>query len=158
MRVRRRLFAVLCLALLSLTAGAARAQSGGKAAAPKAAPDVQDSQKAIDEIAETTRILPGAAGNPECYWLGRRVVVLLWRDDIDTAKRHIDFYDRFRCPGEHIQAAFRCLVRQGNIDPKAQETLNGRVRACWLDPGMTPPPPAAAKEKEPATSGGTARR
>jgi hypothetical protein len=41
------------------------------------------------------------------------------------------------------------LVRQGNIDPKAQETLNGRVHACWINPGLEPTaaeaaPPAAA--------------
>ena len=39
---------------------------------------------------------------------------LLWRDDLDTAFRHLDLYDRFGCPAGHIQATFRCLVRQGN--------------------------------------------
>ena len=68
--------------------------------------------------------LSGPAGNPECVWLGRRVVSLLWRDDLDTAFRHLDLYDRFGCPGGHIQATFRCLVRQGNIDPKAPEASN----------------------------------
>ena len=79
---------------------------------------------------------PAPAGNPECVWLGRRVVSLLWRDDLDTAFRHLDLYDRFGCPSAHIQATFRCLIRQGNIDPKAQETLNGRVHACWLNPAL----------------------
>ena len=81
-------------------------------------------------------MLTGPAGNPECVWLGRRVVALLWRDDMDTAFRHLDLYDRFGCPSAHIQAAFRCLIRQGHIDPKAAETLNGRVNACWLNPAM----------------------
>ena len=53
----------------------------------------------------------GPAGNPECVWLGRRAVQLMYRDDLDTAFRHIDLYDRFGCPGGHIQAAFRCLTR-----------------------------------------------
>ena len=44
----------------------------------------------------------------------------------------------------HIQATFRCLVRQGNIDPKAQESLNGRVHACWLNPASSLPATAAA--------------
>ncbi len=35
------------------------------------------------------------------------------RDDLDTAFRHLDLYDRFGCPAGHIQATFRCLVRQG---------------------------------------------
>jgi hypothetical protein len=83
------------------------------------------------------------------------VVSLLWRDDLDTAFRHLDLYDRFACPGAHIQATFRCLVRQGNIDPKAQETLNGRVHACWLNPGLPPTEPVAAADTPAATSGGT---
>ena len=106
---------------------------------PPAEKAVKDGQKKIDEIAEASRILTGAAGNPECVWLGRRVVSLLWRDDLDTAFRHLDLYDRFGCPGTHIQATFRCLVRQGDIDPKAQETLNGRVHSCWLNPGLDRP-------------------
>ncbi|HEU4359564.1 MAG TPA: beta-1-3, beta-1-6-glucan biosynthesis protein, partial [Xanthobacteraceae bacterium] len=79
-------------------------------------------------------LLGGPAANPECLWLGRRVVSLLWRDDLDTAFRHLDLYDRFGCPAGHIQATFRCLVRQGNIDPKATDTLNSRVHGCWVDP------------------------
>ena len=143
----RSLFAMLSVAGLLITSGAAYAQSGGKPAdQPKAAPDAsaKDNQKKIDEIAEASHVLKGPAGNPECVWLGRRVVTLLWRDDLDTAFRHLDLYDRFGCPGAHIQAAFRCLIRQGNIDPKAQETLNGRVHSCWLNPAMNPEPAATA--------------
>ncbi len=80
----------------------------------------KDAQRQVDEFAEATRLVTGPAGNPECVWLGRRVVGLMWRDDMDTAFRHLDLYDRFGCPGPHIQAAFRCVVRQGNnIDPKS---------------------------------------
>lgn len=156
----RQFLALLCLASVSLS-GPAVAQSGGKPAEPpKAAatePAVKDKegQKKIDEIAEATRLLTGPSGNPECVWLGRRVVSLLWRDDLDTAFRHLDLYDRFGCPGAHIQATFRCLVRQGNIDPKAQETLNGRVHACWLNPGLPPTEPVAAQAAPPASDGTT---
>jgi hypothetical protein len=87
------------------------------------------------EFAEARRMLKGAAGNPECVWLGRRAVGLLWRDDLDTAFRHLDMHDRFGCPNDHIQATFRCLVLNGsNIDPKAADNLNGRVQACWVNP------------------------
>lgn len=138
--------------------GAAIAQSGdlraqdqqNKPAAtnPAAAADAaKDSQRKTDEFVEAQHAINGPAGNPECVWLGRRVVTLLWRDDLDTAFRHLDLYDRFTCPSAHIQATFRCLVRQGNIDPKAQETLNGRVHACWLNPGL---PPTAATAAAPA--------
>ena len=69
----------------------------------------------------------------------RRVVSLMWRDDLDTAFRHLDLYDRFGCPGGHVQATFRCLVRfGGSIDPKVAETLNGRVHACWINPNAQP--------------------
>ena len=101
-------------------------------------------QKKIDEFAEAIRVLGGPASNPECVWLGRRVVNLMWRDDLDTAFRHLDLYDRFGCPGGHIQAAFRCLVRQGQIDPKALESLSARVHACWINPTMEPAPAQSA--------------
>jgi hypothetical protein len=145
-RKLRQFIAVLCVAAFSVTATAAFAQSGdGKPPEPQkpAADTAKEGQKKIDEIAEATRVLTGPAGNPECVWLGRRVVSLLWRDDLDTAFRHLDLYDRFGCPGAHIQATFRCLVRQGNIDPKAQESLNGRVHGCWLNPGLPPTSPEA---------------
>ena len=89
----------------------------------------------IDEFAEAQRALSGPAGNPECVWLGRRVVSLLWRDDLDTAFRHLDLYDRFGCPSAHIQASFRCLILHGNnIDPKAADSLNARIQSCWINP------------------------
>ena len=97
------------------------------------------------EFAEARRMLKGAAGNPECVWLGRRVVGLLWRDDLDTAFRHLDVYDRFGCPNDHIQATFRCLVLNGSgIDPKAADNLNGRVQACWVNPLLKDAPVSAA--------------
>jgi hypothetical protein len=148
---------VLCVAGGSFFATAAFAQSGNVAPPEqqKKAPDTaKETQKSINEIAEAARILTGPAGNPECVWLGRRVVSLMWRDDLDTAFRHLDLYDRFGCPSSHIQAAFRCLVRQGHIDPKAQESLNGRVHACWINPASTP----AEAVQPPAASSGTTSR
>jgi hypothetical protein len=118
---------------------------------PPATPPVdaaKEEKKKIDEFAEAARLLPGAAGHPECVWTGRRVVSLLWRDDIETAFRHLDLYDRFGCPSGHIQASFRCLILHSNsVDPKSPDSLNGRVNACWMnpaDPAPAPPPPAAA--------------
>src|SRR5215470_6169769 len=159
----RQFSAVLCfVAGLGLTFSAAFAQSGGNGKPPEpqkpAADAVKETQKKIDEIAEATRMVTGPAGNPECVWLGRRVVSLLWRDDLDTAFRHLDLYDRFGCPSAHIQATFRCLVRQGNIDPKAQETLNGKVHGCWLNPSLEPTPAAAAVQPPASTSSGTTQR
>jgi len=140
--------AALSAAVLIFAAGPTLAQS----ADPKAGNQRQqsgegDGQKKLDEFAEAAKLLGGPAANPECVWLGRRVVGLLWRDDLDTAFRHLDLYDRFGCPAGHIQATFRCLVRQGNPDLKLPETLNGRVHACWINPdaeAATPPPSSAA--------------
>src|SRR3954463_9948622 len=121
------------------------AQSTDQKPAEKPASDAKDTQKKLDEFAEAEKLLGGPAANPECLWLGRRVVSLLWRDDLDTAFRHLDLYDRFGCPSPHIQSTFRCLVRQGNIDPKAPEGLNGRIHACWINPtGDTSTAPSAA--------------
>jgi hypothetical protein len=103
----------------------------------------QEPQK-VDEFAEAQRLIAGPAGNPECVWLGRRVVSLLWRDDLDTAFRHLDLYDRFGCPSGHIQATFRCLLLHSNsIDPKAADSLNGKVQACWINPSLQAAPAAA---------------
>jgi hypothetical protein len=157
LRLLRTAFSV---AVLSITASAALAQSGAPNTAeqPKQGVDAaKEGQKSIDEIAEASRVLTGPAGNPECVWLGRRVVSLLWRDDLDTAFRHLDLYDRFGCPSSHIQATFRCLVRQGHIDPKAPESLNGRVHSCWLNPGVAPTAATAAQPSA-GTSGGTTPR
>jgi hypothetical protein len=158
----RQLCAALCVLAFSFASSAAYAQSGNVATPEQkksAADSAKEGQKSIDEIAEAARLLTGPAGNPECVWLGRRVVSLLWRDDLDTAFRHLDLYDRFGCPSSHIQATFRCLIRQGHIDPKAQHSLNGRVHSCWLDPALSPAPATAAAAKPPAaTSGGTPPR
>ncbi len=80
----------------------------------------------------------------------------MWLDDIDTALRHLDLYDRFGCPGGHVQATFRCLTRFGaQIDPKVAETLNSRVHACWVNPSAQPQA-AAAAPAAPATAGSAA--
>jgi hypothetical protein len=102
-----------------------------------------EGQKKVDEYAEAAKVLGGPAANPECVWFGRRAVILLWNDDLDTASRHLEFYDRFGCPPDHIQVAFRCFVRQGKLDPKSGD-VSGRAHACWINPALEPNAPAAA--------------
>ena len=159
--------AVPGLALL-LGIGSAIAQSGdlraqdqsGKPPAANAAPSAdaaKESQRKTDEFVEASQAINGPAGNPECVWLGRRVVVLMWRDDLDTAFRHLDLYDRFGCPGGHVQATFRCLVRFFSaIDPKVPDSLSGRVHACWINPAAQPQAAAAAQPGTPSTAGSSA--
>jgi hypothetical protein len=157
-------FAAAGLALLIGSAGAL-AQSGtpapqdqsGKPPAASAADATKDNQRKTDEFAEAAQAINGPAGNPECVWLGRRVVRLMWRDDLDTAFRHLDLYDRFGCPGGHVQATFRCLTRfGGQIDPKVAETLDSRIHVCWINPGAQPQAAAAAASPTPATAGNAA--
>jgi len=161
---------VRCLAISGLAlligCGSVFAQSGDLRAQDQSKPPAagqatpadaaRDSQRKTDEFVEAAQAINGPAGNPECVWLGRRVVVLMWRDDLDTAFRHLDLYDRFGCPGGHVQATFRCLVRFGTIDPKAPESLSGRVHACWINPGAQPQAAAAAQPTPPATAGAAA--
>jgi hypothetical protein len=151
------------LALLIGSVGAL-AQSGtpapqdqsAKPPAANAADVNKDNQRKTDEFVEASQAINGPAGNPECVWLGRRVVRLMWLDDLDTAFRHLDLYDRFGCPGGHVQATFRCLTRfGGQIDPKVAETLSSRIHACWINPGAQPQTAAAANPAAaaPATAG-----
>ncbi len=150
--------AVWLLAVPLAPSTPAFAQSTDAKPANKNVPAGQEAAKAaqkVDEFAEARRTLSGPAGNPECVWLGRRVVSLLWRDDLDTAFRHLDLYDRFGCPGGHVQAAFRCLIlHASSIDPKAADSLNGRVQACWINPSQppAPPPPPSAAAPSPTTN------
>src|SRR6266478_7448488 len=158
----RFLAALVGAVLLGSAAPAAVAQSSGEPKGPDQGkpPGNQqpepgkDDKKKIDEFAEAARLLTGPAANPECVWLGRRVVNLLWRDDLDTAFRHLDLYDRFGCPGGHIQATFRCLTRFGaEIDSKVPESLDRHVHACWINPGAQPQAAAAAQPAPPSTAG-----
>jgi hypothetical protein len=106
----------------------------------------KDNQRKTDEFTEAAQALNGGpAGNPECVWLGRRVVQLMYNDDLDTAFRHLDLYDRFGCPGGHVQAAFRCLTRFiPQIDDKVKNSLNNHVHTCWINPAAQPQQAAAA--------------
>jgi hypothetical protein len=164
-----RVTACVCAAvwLIALAAMPGAPQAFAQSSEPKPADQAQtpagqepakDAQK-VDEFAEAQKVLGGPAGNPECVWLGRRVVSLLWRDDLDTAFRHLDLYDRFGCPSGHIQASFRCLLLHSNsIDPKAADSLNGKVQACWLNPNLqvsstpAPAPAPAAAVPSPTTT------
>jgi hypothetical protein len=159
----RILAAAMLAAALASPLTPAFAQTGDakpteKPADGKPAEAAKDPQKHVDEFAEAARTLSGPAGNAECVWLGRRVVGLLWRDDLDTAFRHLDLYDRFGCPGPHVQTTFRCVVQQGPIDPKAPHTLNARVHACWLNPSSSSATAAATPPTGGAATAGAAAR
>jgi hypothetical protein len=155
----------LIVPALALTVGSsgALAQSGAPANQDQsgkpnagAADAAKENQRRTDEFAEAAQAINGPGGNPECVWLGRRVVQLMYRDDLDTAFRHLDLYDRFGCPGGHVQAAFRCLTRfLPQIDDKVANSLNNRIHACWINPGAQPQA-VAAQPPAPPTTGSAA--
>src|SRR3979411_3285560 len=155
---------ILLIGSFLIVSGAAFAQSGGQAAqdqgkppAANAADAAKDNQRKTDEFVEAQTAINGPAGNTECVWLGRRVVSLMWRDDLDTAFRHLDLYDRFGCPGGHVQAAFRCLTRfGGQIDDKVPRSLSDRIQACWINPGAQPQAAAATPPTPAPTTAGNA--
>jgi hypothetical protein len=81
----------------------------------------------------------------ECIWTGQRIVSLLSRDDINTAREHLNFYDRFGCPKEHITAAFRCAIRQAERQPE-QTDVSARVYGCWMSPDLGENEPAPPQQ------------
>jgi hypothetical protein len=155
--VMRHLARLACAAMVAFLPAASFGQNADQKPAEQAKPAAEPGKETTgrgDDTAEANRTLSGPAARSECVWLGERAVGLMWRDDLDTAFRHLDLYDRFGCPGEHIQFSFRCVVRQGNIDPKAIETFNARVHSCWQNPALPPAAPAAAaaeKSDKPGT-------
>lgn len=107
-------------------------QQGDQKSPEQAAAEQQARETA--EYKEASAKLPRSAGAAECVWAGRRVTSLLWRDDIDTAGRYMTLYERFGCSSEHLKLAFRCVVEQGPLDPKAADRLAARVHGCWIAP------------------------
>src|SRR5260221_14127031 len=113
-------FAVAGLAFL-IGSGSAFAQSGtpapdqsGKPPADKAAEANKDNQRKTDEFVEATQAINGPAGNPECVWLGRRVVSLMWRGELHTPFRPLDLYYPLGRPGRHLPAHLRSLTPLGS--------------------------------------------
>jgi len=146
-----------CGALAQSGNPAPQDQQGKNASDNKAAEAVKDNERKAAEFVEAQQAINGPGGNPECVWLGRRVVRLMWLDDLDTAFRHLDLYDRFGCPGGHVQASFRCLTRFGaQIDDKVPRSLDNRIHACWINPGAQPQTAAAPAPAPAATTAGNA--
>ena len=149
------------LAILAFSAGLAAIPSYAqnaeqKGAEPSKGEAVKDASKRTDDIVAGRGVI-GAAGRPECSWLGERAVNNMRSDDLDTAFRHLDLYDRFGCPGEHVRISFRCVLQNDQMlqkDPKEQKDQKDQkdqkatydvrqlVQACWNDPVNPVLPPA----------------
>ena len=149
--------------LLASFTGASAESQGGEQKPPDQAKGEQKAtaeqqaeariKQEIEEYREAASRLSLSAGAAECVWTGRRITSLLWRDDVDTARRYLELYDRFACSAEHLKIAFRCVIEQGPIDPKAADRLAERVHACWIDPEGTTT--AASRSNGSAAKSGT---
>jgi hypothetical protein len=139
--------ATMAALILSVNPGLAQSADPKAGAQRQQGAEVPDGQKRVNELIESAKLLKGPAGNPECVWVGENALSRLYHDDLDTAFRHMELYDRFGCPSGHVQAAFRCLIMQPKPDfkdPKTVETLSARAHACWINPTPDTPPPSAA--------------
>ncbi len=153
---QRSLVTVLCAAFIAGSFSAAFAQGSGDAKPPEQQKASEPPMTEKDHLAEVQRVVSGAAGYPECAHLGELAITLMAKNDLDTAFRHMDLYDRFGCPGAHIQQSFRCVLLKGIPTSKdSAATLEGLVRTCWASPKTTPPaaPAAASAPPAPATAG-----
>jgi len=128
--------------------GPAFAQANGDNKPPEQQnPEANKSEAA--HIADVARTLTGTAANPECIHLGELAVTLMAKNDLDTAQRHINLYDRFGCPGQHLRLSFRCILSIGMPGKEAKDgvTVETLVRGCWANPSMVANPqslPAAS--------------
>ncbi len=152
----RSLVTFLCVAFIAGSCASAFAQGSGDAKPPDQQKPPEPPKSEAAHLAEVARTLSGPAANPECTHLGELAVTLMAKNDLDTAFRHMDLYDRFGCPGAHIQQSFRCLLLAGIPSAKdSTGSLENLVRTCWVSPKATaaaPPPPAPAASP-PSTAG-----
>src|SRR5260370_16290434 len=83
--------------ILLIGVGSAFAQSGtppspdqsGKPPAASSADAAKENQHKTDEFVEATQTPNGPAENPECGWLGGRLLALMYPDDIATPFLHL---------------------------------------------------------------------
>jgi hypothetical protein len=160
---QRSLVTVLCAAFIASSCVSAFAQGAGDAKqAEQQKPPEPKSEAA--HLADVARTLSGQAALPECTHLGEFAIMRMAKDDMDTAFRYMDLYDRFGCPGKHIQESFRCLLLAGIPNSKdSTASLENLVRNCWA-PKATAAAPAApaapatpAPASPPSTAGAGAR-
>lgn len=146
------------------------AQPAPSSAAPSEAPAAATAERrpaarrAIEGLTdETPHGADKEAKAPECAWVGKRVLSLLARDDVDAARQFYQFYTGFHCPTAHIGNSFGCIVADSLVPE--MKYLSLRIDTCWADPTAELPPmaeseaerqkqnagqPPAAKPAEPA--------
>lgn len=79
--------------------------------------------------ADAEKVLPKELSG-ECAYTGKRIVGLLGRDDVDQARKFMDFYRLFGCQEAHIGPTFRCLINDRTPNATADD-INARIDRCW---------------------------
>jgi hypothetical protein len=145
--------------LLGSAAVADAADKPGTAAPAKKGPAATQPAKesAKDEPALAAKSAESVARNNQCTWLGKRVMLLLAREDVVAAGEFSRFYVGFGCPETHLGNAFGCLIAaeipaadfrkalDAQASPEARkaaetaavEAKKGtalRADQCWADP------------------------
>jgi hypothetical protein len=124
---------LVAVTALSLAVAPAAAQSRPDTGAAKTAPAARPQIPPVNKKSE-----PAPALRAECAWTGQRIVSLLWRDDVNTAREQSRFYEMFGCPSDHLPIAFRCVIEQSESQPD-QNDLTARVYGCWMSPEVRDP-------------------
>lgn len=131
------------------------AASGSQPAKPKPAKPASKPENGREKepAAASTAQEDPALAQAECAWVGKRVVSLLVRDDVDTASDFTRFYAMFRCPEAHIAATLACVVS----DPGAARegaALTEHVDLCWANPTTRLLPQKPPNPDRPAPAAG----
>jgi hypothetical protein len=121
-------FLSACIAAALLAAPAYAQSRQGDApvkSAPVPKPQIPAKKKGNEKVPPERRA--------ECAWTGQRIISLLWRDDVNTAREQARFYEMFGCPAGHLPLAFRCVIEQSENQPEGND-LTARVYGCWMSP------------------------
>lgn len=140
--------AALSIATVSFTALAASPYENKQpppAAQTTAAPTKPAAKAAPEAKAAPRPALPAPKALPpdiagECAWLGKRIISLLARDDVDQADKFRSFYRDFGCRESHLGPTFRCVILNSDepaaanapATANAEDTFTARVDRCWI--------------------------
>jgi hypothetical protein len=107
----------------------AKKAEAGKADPSKATPNKGKPATVAHQVMPEPKALPPNLSG-ECAWTGKRIVSLLARDDVDQAKRFLEFYRLFACKETHIAPTFRCVIASEQENAPSEEFAD-RVDRCW---------------------------
>jgi hypothetical protein len=96
---------------------------------------------------ESSRVAP--AQRAECSWIGKRMILVLLRDDLIATKGFLEIYTSFGCPIQHVGQAFGCSTPAAG--QSQANDMKAWVDACWDNPDIKPL--RTTPEEQPKSSG-----